>query len=231
MQSDLQIRIVLCQTVAREAGKAKVDSEPQEDDKKQPVLHQMLLWLERLRSLQRRIPADSELLLLSRHRRELINVTKAAINVTAWTLMRIVLHMHTLIIQLSELHAEFLKFKILIIQLSELHAEFVMFNTLIILHPSERHAYRLFQTCLRLQKQHQCVWILHSYHVLVMCSSLLILSRSSLEYFSQKVNFVWYRIYIMFFLVTRMHAFSLSHISKTNDYTNTLISTKCLYKT
>ena len=63
--------------------------------------------------------------------------------------MRTVLHMHTLIIQLSELHAEFLMFKILIIQRSELHAELLMFNTLII-YPSERHAYRLFQTCLKL---------------------------------------------------------------------------------
>ena len=54
--------------------------------------------------------------------------------------MRTVLHMHTLIIHLSELHAEILMFKILIIQLSELHAELLMFNTLII-HPSERHAY------------------------------------------------------------------------------------------
>ena len=45
MQSDLQIRIVLCQTVAREAWTwtASVEKEPLEDVKKQPVLHQMLL--------------------------------------------------------------------------------------------------------------------------------------------------------------------------------------------
>ena len=43
MQSDLRIRIVLYQTVVREAWNPKVASETQEDDKTQPVLRQMLL--------------------------------------------------------------------------------------------------------------------------------------------------------------------------------------------